>query len=64
MRWYISTINEIWIVERLTETPYSDFEIRKYKKDGSVEREYLDWFDGVSYININQMKQLELDKGV
>lgn len=62
MRWYISTINEIWIVERLSDMSYSDFEIRKYKKDGSIEREHLDWFDGVSYININQMKQLELDK--
>lgn len=63
MRWYINTINEVWIVKRLSDTlPYSDFEIRKYKKDGSVEREYLDWFDGVSYININQMKRLELNE--
>lgn len=60
IKWYIYTVNEVWIVEKLTDIAYGDFEIRKYKSDGSVYREYLDWFDGVSYINLNQMKKMEL----
>lgn len=59
-RWYIYNMNEIWIVERLGDVSYSDFEIRKYKSDGTVYREYLDWIDGVSYINMNKMKKIEL----
>lgn len=60
-RWYTYTNEQVWIVQKLTDDMYSPFEIRKYHKDGTVTKEQLDWFDGVTTININLMKELMLE---
>lgn len=57
-RWYTHSQSQVWIVERLQ---CGNFEIRKYLIDGSVEKELLDYFDGVTTININQMNRFEIE---
>ena len=61
MKWYTYSINEVWIIEKLTDyVSHGGFEPRKYKCNGTLEKEFLDCIDGISYINKNKMKKMKI----
>lgn len=58
-RWYMYNLEEAIIVECLSDKLYNDFEIRRYKKDGSIERKTVKWVEGMRFINENHLKYLD-----